>query len=146
VHAAIEERIVYSALGTEVNGGKGLRQHAEQEHQEVKDAIFQIERIGYGDLGVDEFMHQIMEGVTEHVAEEENEVFPKMRSDLGSARLAELGAELAEMKTQLLPEAEQAGPLIDLTKDQLYELAQDKDIEGRSKMSREELISALRAR
>ena len=43
-----------------------------------------------------------------------------------------------------MAEAQTAGPLIDLTKDKLYELAQEKGVEGRSDMTREELISALR--
>jgi ribosomal protein L4 len=36
-------------------------------------------------------------------------------------------------------------PLEDLTKEELYERAQDRDIEGRSTMSKGELVSALRA-
>jgi hypothetical protein len=44
-----------------------------------------------------------------------------------------------------MPQAEQAGPLIDLTKDKLYELAQEKGVAGRSDMTKEELILALRA-
>lgn len=77
--------------------------------------------------------------------EEEGEVFPRMREDLGEERLVRLGEELAALKSELKPQAEQNGPLIDLTKDKLYELAQDKDIPGRSEMTREQLISALRS-
>jgi hemerythrin superfamily protein len=144
VHAAIEERVVYPALGAEVRGGKSMRQHAEKEHQEVKDAIFEIERLGYTDPGVDQQMQTIMTGVTEHVGEEEGEVFPKMREDITPERLSALGEELAGLKRELLAQAKSAGPLIDLTKEQLYELAQDKGLEGRSDMSKDELISALR--
>jgi hemerythrin superfamily protein len=143
VHAAAEEKVIYPALGADVEGGKGMRQHAEKEHQEVKDAIFEIEKLGYDDPGVDPFMQTIISGVTEHVQEEENEVFPKMRDDLGD-RLSALGDELISTKQQLLAEAESGGPLIDLTKEKLYELAQEKGIEGRADMSKEELVSALR--
>lgn len=75
--------------------------------------------------------------------EEEGEVFPKMREDLGEDGWS--AWELAALKSELKPQAEQNGPLIDLTKDKLYELAQDKDIPGRSEMTREQLISALRS-
>jgi hemerythrin superfamily protein len=145
VHAAIEEKVLYPALGTSVSGGKGLREHAEHEHQQVKNAIFEIERVGYTDPQVDAHMRTIIEGVREHVAEEEGEVFPKLSAELGKERLEQLGAELAQLKAELMPQAEQAGPLIDLTKDKLYELAQEKGVAGRSDMTKEELILALRA-
>jgi len=145
VHAAIEEKVVYPALGTDVPGGKGMRRHAEDEHQEVKDAIFEIERLGYGDPGVDQYMQTIIKGVKEHVAEEEGEVLPKMRNELTPERLAAMGQELEETKARLLPDAQESGPLIDLTRDKLYELAQEKGIEGRADMTKDELISALRS-
>lgn len=144
VHAAAEEKVVYPALGADVGGGKGMRQHAEKEHQEVKDAIFEIERLGYADPGVEALMQTIIEGVTEHVQEEEGEVFPKMRDDLTAERIAALGDELDTTKQALLAEAKTGGPLIDLTKEQLYELAGDKGIEGRSDMTKEELVTTLR--
>ncbi len=144
VHAAAEEKVIYPALGADVTGGKGMRQHAEKEHQEVKDAIFEIERLGYTDPGVEHFMQTIIQGVTEHVQEEESEVFPKMREDLTAERIEGLGGELDATKQQLLAEAQTGGALIDLTKDQLYELAQEKGIEGRSDMSKDQLVAALR--
>ena len=144
VHAAAEEQVIYPALGAEVEGGQGMRQHAEQEHQEVKDAIFEIERIGYSDPGVDQFMQTIIQGVTEHVEEEENEVFPKMRQDMDGDRIATLGDELDATKQQLMAEAETGGPLIDLTKEKLLELAADREIEGRTNMSKDQLLTALR--
>jgi hemerythrin superfamily protein len=144
VHAAAEEKAVYPALGADVTGGEGMRQHAEKEHQEVKDAIFEIERIGYAGPGVDQFMRAIIQGVTEHDQEEESEVFPEMREDITAERMQALGEELDATKQELLAEAETGGPLIDLTKEKLYELAQHKGIEGRGEMSKEQLVAALR--
>jgi hemerythrin superfamily protein len=144
VHAAAEEKVLYPALGADVSGGKGMRQHAEKEHEEVKAAIFEIERLGYTDPGVAQFMQTIIQGVTEHVQEEENEVFPKLRRELTTERIEALGEELDATKQDLLAQAQTAGALIDLTKEQLYELAQDKGIEGRADMSKDELVAALR--
>jgi hemerythrin superfamily protein len=145
VHTAVEEKVVYPALASGVDGGKGLREHSEHEHDEVKQAIIGIERVGYANSQVDVFMQQIIEGVTEHVQEEENEVFPKMRQQLGPEKLERLGEQVAQTKKQLLAEAKQAGPLIDLTKAELLDLASAKQIQGRSSMSKEQLISALRS-
>ena len=145
VHTAVEEREVYPVLGSDVDGGKKLRNHAEKEHGEVKEMILDIGRAGYGSPGAQRLMEQVMDAVTHHVEEEEGEVFPVMRSELSEQDLIELGERAAAAKKQLLGEAATAGPLLELTKDQLYEMAKDKGVEGRSEMSRQELISALRA-
>jgi hemerythrin superfamily protein len=143
VHAALEEKLVYPLLEEKVDGGKAMRDHAEEEHQEVKDAIFEIERLGYGDPGVEAHMATIIEGVTEHVREEESEVLPALRDRLTAETMTSVTQEAEATKAELLASAKTAGPLIDLTKAQLYELAQEKDIPGRSEMTKEELISAL---
>src|SRR5579875_2466832 len=95
VHAAVEEKDVYPALGADVGGGKGMRKHAEHEHREVKDEIFEIVRLGYGSPEVDPHMQKIMQAIADHVEEEENDVFPKMRAELGTERIATMG-EAAE--------------------------------------------------
>jgi len=61
-------------------------------------------------------------------------------------RVAEIAEDEAE---ELLDAAEQAidshVPLEDLTKAELYERAQERDIDGRSTMSKRELVAALRS-
>jgi hemerythrin superfamily protein len=146
VHTAVEEKAVYPVLASDVEGGPQMRQHGEEEHAEVKQAIRSIERVGYKSPEVDSFMQEIIKGVTEHVAEEERDVLPALQAQLDQGRLAELGDRVQALKAELMSEAEQAGPLIDLTKEELYELAREKGVEHRSEMNKDELISALRAR
>ncbi len=149
VHAAAEEKVIYPALGADVTGGKGMRQHAEKEHQEVKDAIFEIERLGYTDPAVEQFMQTIIEGVNHHVEEEESEMFPKLQEELGARKLTDLGKKLADAKQKALRKETGAGghrvegDLASMTKDQLYEQAKKADIEGRSDMTKDELVKAL---
>lgn len=145
LHTDVEEQLVYPALSAGVDDGEGLRRHAEQEHQEVKDAIVQIERLGYDSPEVDALMQKIIAGVTEHVEEEETQVFPRMRQDLEEAKLERLGKEAAALKQKLESELGSSGPLIDLTKDELYNMAKEKNIEGRSRMTKDQLVSALRS-
>jgi len=146
LHTAVEEKVVYPVLAAEVDGGRGLRDHAEEEHQEVKEAILGIERAGYRSPEVDGLMKKIIQGVTEHVQEEESEVFPAMRDQMSTEALERLGGRAEQAKEKLLGEVKAGGPLIDLTKDELYSMAQEKGIEGRSQMTKGELISALRSR
>lgn len=145
VHAALEEKVVYPVLSADVARGPQMRQHAEEEHQEVKDAIFEIERLGYGAPGVEPHMRKIIEGVKQHVSEEESEVLPRLRRELTPEEMTRVTEEATAMKEQLMSEARTAGPLIDLTKDKLYQLAKEKDIPGRSEMSKEQLKDALKA-
>jgi hemerythrin superfamily protein len=145
VHAALEEKVIYPILSADVERGVAMRRHAEEEHQEVKDAIFEIERLGYGAPGVDQYMQKIIEGVKEHVSEEESEVLPKLRRTLDLYQLAKVTEQAEAAKEQLMTEARTAGPLIDLTKDKLYQLAKEKDIPGRSDMTKEQLKDALKA-
>jgi hemerythrin-like domain-containing protein len=88
-------------------------------------------------------MRTIISGVKEHVQEEEGDVLPKMREQLSDDQLSKLTEQARTTKEELLGAARSAGPLIDLTKDKLYELAQEKHIAGRSEMTKEQLISAL---
>jgi hemerythrin superfamily protein len=143
VHTAVEEKVMYPVLGREVQDGAGMKQHAEEEHQEVRDAIFEIERLGHANPGVDRCMQVIMQGVADHVEEEEHEVFPAMRAQLGDERIRALGEEVDATRRRLLDAASQAGPLIDLTKDKLYELAKQRGIRGRGDMTKDQLIAAL---
>ncbi len=145
VHTAVEEKVVYPALASDVDGGRQMRDHAEKEHAEVKQAILAIERAGYDSSEVDPLMQKIIEGVAEHVREEERDVFPAMRSQISEDRMSQLGSEAQAAKQELTAEVAHAGPLVDLTKEQLYEMAKEKGIEHRSEMNKEELISAIRA-
>lgn len=140
VHAAIEEEVVYPVLA-ELPDGLKLQQEALQEHQEVKDAIAEIERVGHDTAEADPFVQKIIEGVTHHVAEEEGELFPLMREHLGTERVTSLGEQLMAAKRQQLTAM---GLLVDLTKDELLVIAQGADIEGRSSMTKDELVEALK--
>lgn len=145
VHTEVEEKVVYPVLASSVDGGGQMRSRAEDEHGEVTQEIQKIQRLGYDSPEVDASMQRIMQGVTEHVSEEEGEVFPAMRSQLSEERLMTVGEEAMATKEALMAETQEAGPLIDLTKDELYRMAQEKGIEQRSKMTKKELISALRS-
>lgn len=144
VHSAVEEKSVYPVLARDVQGGKGLRSHSEDEHGKVKELILEIQKSGLSSPRTIELMVSLKAAVTEHVHEEEQEVFPKMRQDLGLDRLEKLGSEVSEVKQKLMSEAETGGPLIDLSKDELYELAKVRGIEGRSDMTKQQLMGALR--
>ncbi len=65
------------------------------------------------------------------------------RETLDAAR--EAGQETKQAASDVAEAAGRAGPYEEWTKDELYERAQELDIEGRSEMNKEELIDALRS-
>ncbi len=139
IHAAIEEQVIYPLLD-ELPGGTEMQQEAQQEHQQVKEAIAQIQSAGYDPDQVGPALQQLIEDVTHHVEEEESEVFPKMREALGEERLMDVGQQAASAKLENMMTIID---LDELTKDELYELAQTTGIEGRSGKNKDELIKTL---
>ena len=143
VHAAVEEEVVYPVLGSEVPGGIELQAQAHAEHQAVKEAVAHIRAVGYGSREVDELVQAIVEEVTGHVRVEEGEILPTMKEALGQAILDRLGRQLESARQRHL-ESAGSDKLIDLTREELYQMAQERGIEGRPDMTRDELIQALR--
>jgi len=123
VQTTIEERVPYAVL-PEITGGDRLRKEAERQHEEVKEAVAHIEPRSVGSAEIGSLMRQVIKGVTHHVREEETELLPKMREELGPDRMASPGDKLAEAKRR---ELSRRGVLVGLTKNELYvlyELAQ----------------------
>lgn len=151
VHTTVEEQAVYPTVKSDVPGGEELEEEAEKEHAEVEQLIKQVQQKGFDDPSVPELMLQIEEGVTHHVEEEETEMFPKMRDTLDQQTLEQLGEKAMQAKQQLLQQmgkgqgAQSGGSTVEgeLTKEELYQKAKEQDIEGRSKMDKEELQQAV---
>ena len=152
VHTTVEEQEVYPTVKSDVPGGDELEQEAEKEHSEVEQLIKQVQQKGFDDPSVPELMLQIEEGVSHHVEEEETEMFPKMRDTLDQQTLDQLGEKAMQAKQQLLQQMggqaaqnQGGGSTVEgeLTKEELYQKAKDMDIDGRSKMDKEELQEAV---
>lgn len=141
VHTTIEEDVVYPVVKKDVPEGKELEQEAEKEHEEVEGLIKQVQKVGYDDPSVPGLIQKIEEGVTHHVEEEESEMFPKLRESITGTKLTELGEKLQQAKQKEL----QTGSTVEgeLTKEELYQKAKEQDIEGRSKMNKDELQEAV---
>lgn len=99
VHAQIEEEIFYPAVKAALKD-KLLVPEATVEHASLKDLIAQIEGVEPdGELYAAK-VKVLSEYVKHHVKEEQNEMFPKAKAT--SLDLAELGAQMAARKTELL--------------------------------------------
>jgi hemerythrin superfamily protein len=96
VHASIEEQLLYPALRNAE--GNGEVEEALHEHQEVKEALAQLETMSPEDPRFDETMNRVIEDVTLHAKEEERDMLPKLRNALTRKDLNELGDRMKTAK------------------------------------------------
>jgi hemerythrin superfamily protein len=99
VHATIEEEIFYPAIRNLDEDTKDLVAEAAVEHQSLKDIIGRLEAAPPSDPLYDAGVKVLAEYVKHHVKEEENELFPKVRSS--EIDLDALGERLMERKQEL---------------------------------------------
>ena len=98
IHAAIEEEVLYPTVRRELPDGEAMADEALQEHQEAKEILRRLDRMDPADFEFDSAVRELIKDVRHHVDEEENEMFPKLRSALSQDRLVELGARMQEAK------------------------------------------------
>jgi hemerythrin superfamily protein len=144
VHTTIEEEIFYPAirqldeeLGETVDEGV-------QEHHVVKVLMEEMAALEAGSDDWVAKMTVLIENVEHHAEEEEQEMFPEVRSAADGDTLEQLASRLEARKAEL--GAPTMALAVDLTKEQLLDLAREQEIPGRSKMSQEELAATVDAR
>jgi len=96
VHATIEEEIFYPAFRAATHD-EDLVQDAQQEHQEAKDLIAEIED---GDK-IDALMARLQKAIEHHVKDERTKMFPEARKAKGMDLMA-LAGQLEARKQELM--------------------------------------------
>ena len=145
VHTAIEEEVFYPEA-EEVGGeAEELVNEGVEEHHVVDVLMEEIRDLTPDDDAWVAKMTVLIENVEHHAEEEEEELFPQLRKAFGTERLERIGEKLTDAKRRRggevhRPTAEGMG---DLTRDELYEKAQQLDIDGRASMSKDELAEAI---
>lgn len=104
VHAQIEEEIFYPAARQALKD-KEMVPEAIVEHATLKVLIGQIEGAEPGDEMFDAKIKVLSEYVKHHVNEEQNELFPKLKST--GLDLEDLGVQLLSRKEELLAQHEE---------------------------------------
>jgi hemerythrin superfamily protein len=104
IHAHIEETVFYPAIEDQEEL-KEIVAEALQEHEEVKTLLEELEAIGAESHEFGSKIQQLMECVEHHVAEEEGEMFSKIREFFAEDELEELGKDLESAKGMQQPQA-----------------------------------------
>ena len=141
VHTTIEEEIFYPAVHEMSDKLAAAVDEGVEEHHVVKILLDEIEGL---EPGTDEWtakMTVVIESVEHHVEEEENEMFPKVRSSSDASRREALGDELEARKAEL--GAPTFADKADLSTRELSEKAREQEIPGRSTMDHDELAATV---
>ena len=103
VHTQVEEELFYPWLRENLSeDDQEMVDEAGVEHQTAKDLIEQLEDADEVDADYDAKVKVLSEYIDHHVEEEENEIFPKVKSK--KEELDALGEEMAARKAELKDE------------------------------------------
>jgi len=111
VHTQIEEEIFYPAFKDSLKSEKDEHIYFEalEEHHVVDLVLPEIKETSEGSEEFSAKAKVLKDLVEHHAEEEEDEMFPRARKAMGTARLQELGEQLQERKMQLMGEDEDRG-------------------------------------
>ena len=141
IHMTIEEEIFYPAISGKSADIKDTVYEGVEEHHVAKVLVSELQ--GMAPEG-DEWIAKVkvlIESVEHHADEEESDMVPPVRSKTSAEQRESLGTKLANRKVELgAPPMEMA---LDLTMEELTELAKKQEIPGRSKMDKEELAATV---
>ena len=144
VHMSLEEDIFYPTVRTTNDAISDTVDEGEQEHHVAKVLLAEIKQLPDGS---DEWVAKVTvlrESVEHHLEEEEAELFPPLRNRIEKDVWAEMADRFEARKAEL--GAPTVADKIDLTKEELLELARSQQIPGRSSMSQEELAATVAPR
>jgi hemerythrin superfamily protein len=95
-HAVAEEVAVYPAVKAKVSAEEAER--AKREHAEAEETMKRLEVLDPNDEAFEDELRKLMSEIRAHVAEEEGEMFPRMRQVMTGDELVELGKRVETIK------------------------------------------------
>ena len=97
-HAVAEEMYVYPAMKEHLPDGKEAVEHDTKEHKELEVTMKKMESADTEDAAYLDIVGELEEILRDHIDDEENEQFPKLRQHIPAADLLELGTKVEEAK------------------------------------------------
>jgi hemerythrin superfamily protein len=98
VHASVEEQVFYPDVKRRVPGSRRLVDHGLDEHQELKETLARLQHMRPDSPEFDTVMRKVIADVTDHVKEEESELFPKVRKAMSKQELIDMAALMRTAK------------------------------------------------
>lgn len=98
-HSIAEEMYLYPAARDALSDGDRIADREIAEHAEVEKLLKDLERRNAADADVEPLLTQVIAEVRHHVAEEEENLLPRMRDMCTREELAALGRKFDDAKT-----------------------------------------------
>jgi hemerythrin superfamily protein len=141
IHMTAEEEVFYESV--KERSGE-IKDDVDEGYEEHHVAKVLIDEIGHLESGSDPWvakMTVLIESVEHHIDEEEDELFPSVRSSTNVRRRETMGEALDEKKVSL--GAVSLTERLELTTKDLRAQATEQDIPGRSTMDHDELAATV---
>ncbi|MDQ1746266.1 MAG: hypothetical protein QOD07_529 [Frankiaceae bacterium] len=101
-HSEAEEQAVYPLIRTHIENGDSIIEHEIDEHSQAERLMNDLDGMDPTDPQFGVLMQQLMTAIKDHVAEEENVVFPQFRDAVSPEELDKLGTTVQALK-KILP-------------------------------------------
>ncbi len=101
-HSVAEEMYVYPAMREYLDDGEELVEHDIVEHQQLEESLKELEGLEPEDKRFVEVVDQLRAILADHVQDEEEEQFPRLRERIPADELVELRAKV-ELAEKLAP-------------------------------------------
>jgi hemerythrin superfamily protein len=97
-HEAAEEMYFWPAVRERVPGGDRLADKAIGQEQEAKEVLAKLDKLDAGNREFEPLLSQFIKAARDHIAFEESQVWPALRSALAEREAVDLGDKITEAK------------------------------------------------
>jgi len=98
-HSLGEELVVYPAMEKHLGAqGKKLADKDRAEHQEVKNILYEIQKMDVGKIEFDTKLDQLMKSLSQHIKEEERDDLPALEKAIGPDKSESMGKSFNRTK------------------------------------------------
>lgn len=97
-HEAAEEMHFWPAVRQHLTDGAWLADKATGQEQEAKELLNQLDRLAASDAEFEQLLSTFTAAAVEHIAFEENQVWPGLRTALSASAADELSGKLTQAK------------------------------------------------
>jgi hemerythrin-like domain-containing protein len=97
-HEALEEMYFWPAVREHLAAGDTLADTATQQEQDAKQVLAELDKLGSGDAEFEKLLGTFIGDAREHIAFEETQVWPGLRTALSPEVAEEIGTKIAEGK------------------------------------------------
>ncbi|MFD8524204.1 hemerythrin domain-containing protein [Streptomyces capillispiralis] len=97
-HSVAEEAYLYPAVREHVREGDALADQELEDHARAERTMKDLERCDAGDPEFDRLVGSLMSEIREHIADEEQNLFPLLRASCSTDTLDQLGDKVRQAK------------------------------------------------